>query len=246
MKNIALVIVLVALVLVGIVPISSISAQAQCAIDSAKISQLLTDAKAAADKGDNAAAAKALGEARVLVQKTENQCENAKTNASGSCGMVFDATVRKGASVGANVRGILTLVESKGGQFTGLLVPGVLSGVKADSPAVKNVKDSVVLVKGQIANKQIELEFAMAGGATIKGVGPFDGAGLVDCIGAIEGSLTGPKSDDVGDWLGAVNGGGRAACISRGVSNCVRLYGANGSAACAAEATAQCVALYQN
>jgi Tfp pilus assembly protein PilX len=246
MKNLALVLVLVALVLVGLVPLSSLSAQAQCAIDTAKITQLLNDAKTAADKGDTATATKALSEARTLIQKTENQCENTKTNAMASCGMVFDATVRKGASAGANVRGILSLVESKGGQFTGVLVPNVLSTVKLDDAAIKAVKDKVVTVKGAVANKQIELEFSLPGGASIKGVGPFDGNGLVDCLGALEGSLTGPKSDDVGDWLGAPTGGGRAACISRGVSACVRQYGANGSAACAAEVTAQCVALYQN
>lgn len=226
--------------------LSQTFAQAICVADSAKVDALLATAKAAADKGDNAAATDALAQARQLIQKTENQCNGANkgNTANAVCSFVFDATVRNGTSKGTNVRGLLTLVESKPGEFSGLLIPGLMPSTKLDADSVKKLAGAPVVVAGSLANNQINLAFNLADGAMIKGSGAYPSSTLADCNGSLEGTLTGPKSDDVGDWLGGESGGGRAACISRGVSGCIAQFGANGSTACSVEAAARCVALY--
>jgi hypothetical protein len=205
-----------------------------CAVDLANVNKTLADATAEYAKGNTDAGREAVLKAQTMLSEVISRCAEPAAKQA-SCTYSFDATVRSGASKGANVRGIMTLVELKANEFAGFVVDR--ASMKAGG------KPEMIPVEGKVESKKISLTFTLKDKSQIKGVGAF-GDKLSDCTAAVEGDLTGPKADDTGDWLGALNGSGRSSCISAGIRRCVSQFGANGSAACGADAAAACVALY--
>ena len=102
----------------------------------------------------------------------------------------FDATVKAGPSMGFAATGALTLIEEADGSLRGKLESKDANGAKTSVPVTGAVKDM-----------SIELTFTLPDGGIINGVGTLDKP-FEACAEPIQGTLTGPKAGDTGDWGG--------------------------------------------
>lgn len=111
----------------------------------------------------------------------------------------FDATVTEGPSAGLKAEGTLTLIEEMDGTLSGKLESKDAMGAETSIP-----------VTGKITDLTIDLTFTLADGGKISGTGalptPFEQCGGptkgMDPGPKMEGTLTGPKAGDKGNWGG--------------------------------------------
>lgn len=133
---------------------------------------------------------------------------------------VFSASVREGTSKGTMLEGSLLI---------GSAVDDTLGGGFLFIPAAGGNPAQTIGVTAVIAQSSIGLTFALDGGKTIKGTGPFTGT-LAAGPDSGQGTLTGPAADDKGDWA-----------FSAGLKNCTP---ASQKKSCQAQA-ATCVSMKQ-
>jgi hypothetical protein len=182
-----------------------------CAAETANVIELLQ----AALQADSRAQADAFAQARVLLAEAQERCSavnfaeamvaasaqlprpeglpepsvDALMSPPQGCYYLFDATVRSGPSMGANLHGRLIFFETEPDVIAGSVIP--LEGEDMTPLAT---------MTGALQEGMITLNFTLPDGAMINGVGPMRGT-VRDCETLI-GTLTGPGDGDAGDWIG--------------------------------------------
>ena len=100
---------------------------------------------------------------------------------------IFSADVRSGPDSGLSVWGGLKVSIARSGQVTGALIPGG--------------RGQAVPVSGLVAGRSLKLVFHLPGGRLMTGTGTAQRDILRYKMVPTEGTLSGPRPGDHGDWL---------------------------------------------